>query len=461
MERDRDRVCCEIHIYGVKWETEMALSLEQYRDIWKENPTIKNILTKRIERQRKKALGFSINIGNQIPAHLIIEILSRLPVKALLQFKSVCKLWYDIIKSSHFISKHLRNYYDDNNNWRDCLIVQYSSVGQAGALIAYELLIDDTKNRTVSYQRIETPVYNSLLCGPCDGIYLVWSSSVFNPKRSLWNPALNEFKILPNINCWKPNLPSNPIYIGEAYGFGYDSKTDDYKVILILYYGDTLDDISRITINPMSILIYSLRTNSWRHWGDMDNSYYLEPNGSYVFVNGCYYWLASRLLTHGWDTKIFSFDLNAETCQEIPLPQFESEPKYSQLIVYQDSIGFVYVPDDDNTRFNVYTWNNGVWTQKLSIKLDFEVWGTFSQWKDNMLVFTHSDLKLVLLDTNTKEIFILAKADPRACQWDNICAYKESLVSINDFGRTLCRRQICEDVRYLNNKLLPNVPVLD
>ncbi|XP_074306640.1 putative F-box protein At3g21120 [Silene latifolia] len=413
----------------------MALYPEQYRTRRPAN-TEKDILTKRTKRQGKKLFGVSIKNGDQIPEHLIIEILSRLPVKALLQFKSVCKLWYGIIKSSHFISKHLRNYYD-TNNWRDCLIVQYS-VTQLGKLDVFKLLIDDTKNRAFSYNRIDTPFDNSYLCGPCDGMNYVCSFRSSIPKRSLWNPALNEFKRLPDITCWNPNLATNSAYVYEnGYGFGYDSKTKDYKVIIILGYGSpTTKENSETTDNPKSILIYSLRTNSWRYWGDMDRSYNFESNKSYVFVTGCYYWLASRLLPCGWSfDMIVSFDISADTCQEIPMPKFETRPAYgSQLIVYRDSIAFVSVPKD-NTICCVWTWNEGVWTRKFSMKLDSGVMGAFTLLRDNMLVFSQRYRKLVLCDTNTKEIFVLD--DPQASGCENICAYKESLVSIKDFGKNV------------------------
>ncbi|XP_074306639.1 F-box/kelch-repeat protein At3g23880-like [Silene latifolia] len=274
------------------------------------------------------------------------------------------------------------------------------------------------------------------MCGPCDGIYFLWCFSYNAPKRSLWNPALNEFMVLPDITCWKPNLPTELHYIQESYGFGYDSKANDYKVIQVLgyRYGNL-----KVTDNPVSILIYSLRTNSWRYWGDMDNSYQLKLNKCYVFVNGCYYWLASPRITSDWNYQmIISFDISAETCQEIPLPEFESKPDFeSQLIVYQDSIAFVFVSLLPNyrTNFCIWTWNEGVWTRKLKMKLDFEVCGAFSQWRDNMLVFRRAPSKLVLFDTKTKEIYFLD--DPQMGGCENICAYKESLVSINDFGKDI------------------------
>lgn len=45
-----------------------------------------------------------------LPEDVLIEILSRLPVKSLIRFRRVCKIWYDLLKSLNFISKHVKNY---------------------------------------------------------------------------------------------------------------------------------------------------------------------------------------------------------------------------------------------------------------------------------------------------------------------------------------------------------------
>jgi len=73
---------------------------------------------------------------------VIVEILWRLPVKALLlQFKIVYKLWYAIISSCDFITKHLTNYYNQSNDDNDCLLIHYNV--SHGECELYELLIDD------------------------------------------------------------------------------------------------------------------------------------------------------------------------------------------------------------------------------------------------------------------------------------------------------------------------------
>ncbi|KAL5769476.1 hypothetical protein ACOSP7_013630 [Xanthoceras sorbifolium] len=44
----------------------------------------------------------------KLPEDMIIEILSILPVKSLIRFRCVSKSWYALVKSSSFISKHLK-----------------------------------------------------------------------------------------------------------------------------------------------------------------------------------------------------------------------------------------------------------------------------------------------------------------------------------------------------------------
>lgn len=41
-----------------------------------------------------------------LPFELVLEILYRLPVKSLTQFKSVCKSWKELISDSNFANKH-------------------------------------------------------------------------------------------------------------------------------------------------------------------------------------------------------------------------------------------------------------------------------------------------------------------------------------------------------------------
>ncbi|RHN59202.1 putative F-box domain-containing protein [Medicago truncatula] len=43
-----------------------------------------------------------------LPRELIIQILMWLPVKSLIRFKCVCKLWFSLISDPHFANSHFQ-----------------------------------------------------------------------------------------------------------------------------------------------------------------------------------------------------------------------------------------------------------------------------------------------------------------------------------------------------------------
>ncbi|GER44632.1 F-box protein [Striga asiatica] len=86
----------------------------------------------------------------------------------------------------------------------------------------------------------------------CNGLLLllVLEKDTKPPGEALWNPTTGELKILPPSNF----DPRMYVKMSEGYfGFGFDSESEDYKVIRLL------------ELNPAAMAeLYSLRSNSWK-----------------------------------------------------------------------------------------------------------------------------------------------------------------------------------------------------
>ncbi|KAL6529822.1 hypothetical protein OROGR_015445 [Orobanche gracilis] len=191
--------------------------------------------------------------GMWLSEDVIVEILSRLPVKSLLRSKSVCKSWNGIINNPVFISKHHRTISSKESS-KLVLVSRRDSITNKRVISSlrndeYYVLVD---------QHVPTFLNDMFghvrLIGPCNGIICLYG---FPDSIALWNPSIRDFKILPQSIVPRPH---NAKVRGGDIGIGFDSKSRDLKVIQILFCAST----DRGLIHQVEI--YSSRTDSWRKY---------------------------------------------------------------------------------------------------------------------------------------------------------------------------------------------------
>lgn len=128
----------------------------------------------------------------------------------------------------------------------------------------------------------------------------------------LVNPSTRQSKKLP-ISPFSMNSVDKCLCL-DSYGLGYDSSSDDHKVVSIAHYGYGCDFDDNI------VSVYSLRTSSWRRIED--SPYIHTPYGpsSGIFVNGALHWFASSFVGSNNSTVIASLDLTYENFGDVPSP---------------------------------------------------------------------------------------------------------------------------------------------
>ncbi|KAM5580274.1 F-box/kelch-repeat protein [Rosa sericea] len=240
---------------------------------------------------------------------VIVEILSRLPAKSLLRFRCVCKAWRALISDPYFIRKHL-----------SCINTKIST--------SYSLLLRDEIFQSTEYEailkflshdgrvpcrRLDFPVLarlviikRILIVGSCNGlICLILDFHHFRIEECftfmLWNPCTGEYRVLPH----PPVHSSRDCF----FGFGYDSTTDDYKVILGNSYKSGYE----------YVVVFMLKRGSWRKLERLNRYFGVRRVG--CLVNETLHWVLKeeedgRLIT----SRIVSFDLAEEKFHEIPFP---------------------------------------------------------------------------------------------------------------------------------------------
>ncbi|PWA89501.1 F-box associated interaction domain-containing protein [Artemisia annua] len=264
----------------------------------------------------------------QVPALLpdiIFKFLLLLPVESLFRCKSVCNDWYKLITHETFVKSHLAQkkkclFYKRNDVLNTCCVNNLLLANpMSKPSIHYPLIVDDFARLVGSANRLICIVQH-------EGI------SIYNPTTRICNRVYGGFV-----------APVHDYQV--AYGFGYDSYTDDYKVVAV-----------RKSNNKVKV--YSLKTGIWKKVSDFPDAYLLEDG---VFLNGCIHWL--DYLPNNLPT-IVSFDLGVLGDRLCVLSSYGKK-----------SVTDIWVMQDDS------------WTKSLSIMYpeDHDGWGRFWQtyWMSN------------------------------------------------------------------------------
>ncbi|XP_074284021.1 F-box/kelch-repeat protein At3g23880-like [Silene latifolia] len=227
---------------------------------------------------------------------IIEEILTRLPIKSVLRFKSVSKQWYTTLSSSDFANAHLNK----------------SPFFHPSAPVN-TLFIKSGKNSYLSYTddpisgnfednlvKLDSELWvenkRLVLTGCCNG--LVCLTAISMKYFIIWNPATRKMHKYESDGCL--NLSGSVIS-----GFGYSSSVDDYKYVHIV------QDF-RIEQCNSGVYIFSLRENKWRKI-DFDHNVIFQI-GRPVIVNEKLYCVAHCSQA---GPVTLSFDFRVETVELI------------------------------------------------------------------------------------------------------------------------------------------------
>ncbi|KAG5563368.1 hypothetical protein RHGRI_005949 [Rhododendron griersonianum] len=276
--------------------------------------------------------------SHSLPEDLVIDlILSRLPVKSLLRFKSVCKTWYALPTNPSFIASHLKH----SNNC-NTLASWNANIGPIFGLRGFNIF---TSRSMLAFQPVNLNFgfqrKPDLVLGPCDGLFcLYWKPDLRDypqlPTIALWNPATRAFSILPTSELDHPPYKTVDTCL---VGFGFDLATKSTKVVKFVSF-DTATRYGRI-INCAEV--YDLGSGSWRvlHVDDTAQGVFdLDDPTHCMYDNndGVFHWHAYRsrgrrvVSPPNWlgmsvELLVLSFDMSRELFRVTLMPD-----KYNLLM---------------------------------------------------------------------------------------------------------------------------------
>ena len=314
-------------------------------------------------------------MSDSLPVEIVTQILLRLPLKSIIISTSVCKTWKSIIQNPTFISTYLHHSITINHHHHHHLLL-FRLCEQRNPKEVYLLLNDEenfTQHPTFDFPfhcpnlKLVNVIYR--VVNTCNGLVCL-SDDLFGYANQffLWNPCLRKF-----INLAYPNVNYRSHGGFDAsIGFGFDSKTNDYKVVRVVTLVDNPDSRKDRPV----VEVYSLSTGEWRMVTALPPICTLLGRERVGFVNGALHWLAFRRNDddHNFHHFVLVFDLGDEVFREIMLPElpgYETTYKLEGSVSVYGNCLALFQKEYNNGQQNIWVMKEyGVassWTKVLTI----------------------------------------------------------------------------------------------
>ncbi|XP_058741893.1 F-box/kelch-repeat protein At3g23880-like [Vicia villosa] len=376
---------------------------------------------------------------------LVTEVLSALPVKSLVRFKSVSKHWKTLITDDSFVKLHLRRSQTRNQ----CLTLVTSHVKDR-CVVPYPISrLLDNPSFTLFNEPHHRLKYNicERIVGSCNGLILFSDKlSDFDSNiecwirtywLTVWNPATRKAS-----ECFG-YIRQFTEYTGQQlfnFAFGCDNSNDTYKVVAFCY----LEDEFKTEVRVLSLGDYVWRT--------VECFMNVILPQDYVYLNETINWLA---IHKGKDVRvdqlvIVSFDLRTETYTEMGVPcgfnqvlPKQPEPTLGWLegclcfsCYYQEKDFVIWLMKE----FGIEdSWTQFLKLNNLNLRIDYNYidrlpWVPLLLSDDTLILTSHNESQAIIYNWRNNRVIrtnIIASRSS-SLDWKDAKVYVESLVPISN-----------------------------
>ncbi|XP_031121201.1 F-box protein At1g30790-like [Ipomoea triloba] len=262
----------------------------------------------------------------KLPRDMVVDILSRLPVKSLMRFKCVSKFFYDLIKSDHhFMNKH----YEISKAKTDCVLLEAYWDEAGWNAKQYYLLYKEFEDNEIGCIYLDiprTPTSRVVSVKCCKGMLCLISTKDFRLKPDeylvydilIWNPSIRKAEVLPSVTV--PYRAPCDAGVYNHFGFGI-SNNMTWKVVILL----DICSLDGSTIHQITMVYSKDHSDSWslRQINPVISCRDISFNDFYL--KGRHYWRAHERYYDDDeyfinDECLIWFDMNDEVFGTIELP---------------------------------------------------------------------------------------------------------------------------------------------
>lgn len=358
-----------------------------------------------------------------LPSEIIINILSRLPVRTIISCKCICKSWFNLVETEEFAKSHL------SNSTPGLAIHEYGLKLESYKFFEFEDELD-LKHHELHYNVVTSfgLPFDGRIHSSANGLLFLRDLSVGIRGLYICNPITRDYI---KIHCPREFAQTNPIR--ATYGFGVSRMSGLYKVVRI--FQDALD----LRIVPkLECHVYTLGTGSWRRTASCGPVGY-DGRSVGVFLNGNLHWMV-------FDQN----DVPLISCFDLETDLFSTPFSPPRLGCGRYSVGLFALKDclcicDNSSNYKIDIWlmkKYGVeksWTKEFVISKvpdfvgkSYEVVYPVKVFKDGDILMAWEDSFLFYYSNKTKTTRKVDLFEPKT--FIDAVVHIPSFLSLNSFG---------------------------
>ncbi|XP_058734181.1 putative F-box protein At3g16210 [Vicia villosa] len=384
-----------------------------------------------------------VTTNKHIHEDFAFVILSKLPLKSLTRFCCVSKSWSLLLDNTYFMNMFRKNF----------LLKNHSYYNDTSLLLHYDASwnVDNPSNsgmHSLSGEGFENMVHLdwSNLFQEDEWLFNILGSTSINGflcidckqtgRVVLWNPTTEEYKVIPICHFSNESIVLHLC----LHGFGFDSISDDYKVIqhrVFSHHDRDSEDATWKDICPYSLWeIYSLKNNSWKTLDIDMPTCYQDEVGVHAYMDNVCHWLG-KSRTHGStcemhnEVYLVSFNLSTEMFVTTSLPSNMDGIDYNYLGVLNGSITLIS-NNAETTTFQISilgeVGRNESWIKLFIFQSLSCIDRPIGVSKNGDIFFIQNDEELAWINLSSEKFEKLGVKGTFNCQ---VISYKRSLVPID------------------------------
>ncbi|KAJ4903116.1 F-box/kelch-repeat protein [Raphanus sativus] len=288
---------------------------------------------------REGRKGREICKSHELPYELVIEILTRLPAKSLMRFKSVSKLWSSIICSQYFTDGRLKVSSSPQRIYM-WLSFNKSPSQNVSVLLSSSSPADDTTmssfvvDQNLTIPSMEGYFVSQVFCG--------LMCFINGPSAKIYNTTTRQLVVLPDIEG--SNIVAEDRRNKKfMYHIGHDPLHNQYKVLCIV--SAPIGICSRYTSEQWVLVLGGDGSSRWRNISNPCPSHC--PFTQRLTIKGRVYYLAWIICFH---RVLVCFDICSEEISMFQVPEGNAPwhfALYTELIEYGGRVAVLYNEDFD------------------------------------------------------------------------------------------------------------------